>query len=114
LRPRALARQLKRDPLGGAMTHQIPKEVASDIGPLLSKLAELGYQATGSLYSPESFGDYYVDLMTGTTWLRIVRDRSQYYVDAASKEQLRQAGMFRAFDDRKAFEQALLQWLRAA
>jgi hypothetical protein len=96
------------------MPHEIPKEVASDIGPFLSRLAELGYEPTGSLYSPESFGNYYVDLMYGKTWLRVVRDRNQYFIDTSSTAQLRKDGMLRAFDDRKAFEQAVLHWLRAA
>ena len=96
------------------MTHQIPTEVASDIGPLLARLAELGYHPTGGSYSPESFGNYYVDLTKGKNWLRIVRERSQYFIDTTSKEQLRTSGMFRAFNDRDSFEQALLQWLRAA
>ena len=96
------------------MAHQLQKEILSDIGPLVSRLAEFGYEPTGSLYSPESFGNYYIDLNAGQRWLRIVRERSQYYVDTASKEQLRKAGMFRAFDDRSAFERALLEWLRAA
>jgi hypothetical protein len=95
------------------MAHEIPIEVASDIGPLLGQLAEFGYQPADSRYDPTSFGNYYVDLMSGQTWLRIVRDRNQYFIDTASKEQLRQRGMLRAFDDRRAFEQALLQWLRA-
>ncbi len=96
------------------MAHQIPVEIAADIGPFLSRLAQLGYQPTGSLYSPESFGNYFVDLNSGNAWLRIVRDRGQYFIDVASKEGLRQAGMLRAFHDRKTFEQAVLEWLRAA
>ena len=96
------------------MAHQINDEIVSDIGSLVRRLAELGYEPTGSLYSPESFGNYYIDLNAGKKWLRIVRERSQYYVDASSKDELRRAGLFRAFDDRSAFERALLNWLRAA
>lgn len=40
------------------MAHEIPEEIASDIGSLLSRLAAVGYEPTGSLYSPESFGNY--------------------------------------------------------
>jgi len=94
------------------MGHQIPAEVASDIGPLLDQLAELGYQPTDSRYSPESFGNYFVDLVSRDSVLRIVRDRSQYFIESALSEELRQAGMFRAFDDRTTFGNALLGWLR--
>ncbi len=93
------------------MAHQIHQEIATDIGPLLSQLAKLGYEATGSLYDSKSFGNYSVDLVFDKNWLRIVRDRSQYSVDVASKEQLREAGMLRAFEDRGAFERAVLEWL---
>ncbi len=96
------------------MAHQLEKEIDSDIGHLIERLVELGYEPTGSLYDAKSFGNYYVDLSSGKTRLRIVRDRSQYYVEGSSTEQLRRAGMFRAFDDRSAFERALLDWLRAA
>ena len=94
------------------MTQQIPREIAADIGRLLRKLAEFGYRPTGSLYSAESAGNYYVDLAAGETWLRIVRDRGQYLIDTASKDHLKDAGLFRAFDDRVALEDALLAWLR--
>jgi hypothetical protein len=96
------------------MAHEIPKEVAKDIGPFLRRLADLGYEPYASLYDAKSFGNYYVDLRAGEFWLRVVRDRSQYYIDSKSTDQLRQAGMLRAFDDRKAFEQAVLEWLRPA
>jgi len=96
------------------MAHQIPHEVAQDIGPFLSQLAEFGYQPSDSRYDSQSFGNYHIDLLAGKTWLRIVRDRSQYYVDVQSKDQLQESGLLRAFDDRKAFERAVLEWLRAA
>jgi len=94
--------------------HQVPREVAEDIGPFLSQLAEFGYQPTDSHYDSQSFGNYYVDLLAGKTSLRIVRDRSQYYIDSKSTGQLQESGMLRAFDDRRSFEQAVLEWLRAA
>ena len=96
------------------MAHQVPEEVAQDIGPFLSQLAKFGYQLTDSRYDSQSFGNYYVDLLAGKTSLRIVRDRSQYYIDTKSTDQLRKSGMLRAFDDRAAFERAVLEWLRAA
>jgi hypothetical protein len=96
------------------MRHQVPREVAEDIGPFLSQLAEFGYQPTDSHYDSQRFGNYYVDLLAGKTSLRIVRDRSQYYIDAKSTDRLQESGILRAFDDRRAFEQAVLEWLRAA
>ena len=95
------------------MAHAIPKEVAKDIGPFLKRLADIGYAPYDSRYDPKSFGNYYVDLRAGEVWLRVVRDRSQYYVDTNSPDRLREEGMLRAFDDRKAFERTVLEWLRA-
>jgi hypothetical protein len=96
------------------MTQSIPKQITRDIGDLLSRLAELGYMPTRAQYDAQSFGNYFVDLGSEQGWLRIVRDRNQYFVDVTSKEQLKNAGLFRAFDDRKEFERALLSWLSAA
>ena len=96
------------------MAYEIPKQVAKDIGPFLKQLADLGYEVYDSRYDPKSFGDYYVDLRAGEVWLRVVRDRRQYYIDTKSTDKLRDAGMFRAFDNRSAFERAVLEWLRAA
>jgi hypothetical protein len=96
------------------MPQQIPQEIAEDIGAFLSQLYELGYELTDCRYDAQAFGNYHVDLSAGKSWLRIGRDRSQYFVDGSSKEQLRDAGMLRAFDDREAFEDAVLRWLAAA
>jgi hypothetical protein len=93
------------------MAHEPAKQISSDIGSLLSRLAEFGYEPVGSQYSAESFGNYFIDFKSRTGSFRVVRDRSQYYVDTGSDEELRQAGMLQAFDDRGAFEAALLNWL---
>jgi len=96
------------------MVQQIRQEITQDIGSFLAQLSDLGYEPTASLYDAQAFGNYYVDLRKGRSWLRIGRDRSQYFVDVESKDELRDAGMLRAFDDRGAFENAVLEWLRAA
>lgn len=96
------------------MPHRVAQEVWRDIGPFLSQLAEFGYEPFDSRYDSKSFGNYYVDLRAGKTWLRIVRDRSQYHVDTTSTEQLKDSDLLLAFDDREAFERAVLQWLREA
>jgi hypothetical protein len=95
------------------MRHEVPNAIASDIGEVLSELAFLGYVPVGSRYSPESFGNYYVDLASPDGALRIVRDRLQYSVETQAIDQLKRAGMFRAFDDRETFQSALLSFLRA-
>ena len=96
------------------MSHRVPAEVTSDIGSLLRDLEALGYRPTESSYATESFGNYHVDLTSPRGWLRLVRDRSQYTIETESGEELRKAGLFRAFNDRNEFVSAVLQWLRAA
>ena len=92
------------------MTHRVAVEIQSDIGGLLDKLAKMGLMPTGSLYSPESFGDYYVDFGSPVGWFRIVRDRSQYQLDGR-RELLEPAGLWRSFNSREQFERQVLTWL---
>jgi hypothetical protein len=96
------------------MLGRIPKEIKADIGPLLDLLKERGCSISTSLYSAESFGNYYVDLYLGTVWFRIVRDRLQYFVEAKSPGDRLPEELNAAFDDRSSFERSLLAWLDAA
>jgi len=94
------------------MTHQIVEPIKADLGSFLQELAKLGYQLTSSTYDASHFGDYIVELNSTNGWLRIVRDRGQYYVTVASEENLKQADLWRVFDDRGEFESRVLTWLR--
>jgi hypothetical protein len=58
----------------------VPPEIEAEFGEQLAKLASFGYTASGSLYSSELFGNWFVDL-AGPVTFRIVKDRSQYFVD---------------------------------
>ena len=94
------------------MKHDVPDAIASDLGEILSELASLGYVPVASRYSPESFANYYVDLESPDGALRIVRDKSQYHVDMQAIDELKRAGMFRAFDELDTFRIALISFLR--
>lgn len=43
----------------------------------------------------------------------VVRDRSQYRLDGPDAELLKRVGLWRAFDQREEFEEALVNWLRS-
>jgi hypothetical protein len=72
--------------------HHIHDAIRRDLGPLLSRLSELGYAPTKSEYSPHAFGNYFVDFSGPTGCLRLVRDRSQYTVEA-ERDSLEAAGL---------------------
>ena len=80
----------------------IPAPVQEAIGPLLSDLERLGLHVESSESSAESFGDFVVDLVGSRGRIRLVRDRSQYYLDGDIGA-LRAAGLLRAFDDVSSF-----------
>lgn len=86
----------------------IAPKIRADIGSLLEGLAGLGYRIVASQYSPESFGNWVVDL-TGPTTFRICKDRSQFIV-TADQQSLERAGLLRAFDDREEFSRLVLEW----
>ena len=96
------------------MLGRIPKEIRADVGRLLNSLTERGFSVSGSQYSPEHFGNYYVDVHMGTLWLRIVRDRLQYFVEPKSQNDSLPEQLNAAFDDVAAFERTLLAWVDAA
>jgi len=96
------------------MFGRLPRAIDEDLGAFLGMQKKRGFRIVGSKYSPESFGNYFVDLQAADSWVRIVRDRLQYFIHTKSPDDLRKADMLRAFDDRAAFETAVLAWLDAA
>ena len=86
----------------------IAPEIRADVGPLLDELAGLGYRVVASEYSPESFGNWVVDL-TGPAEFRICKDRSQFMV-TAHRQSLERADLWRAFDDPEEFARHVLAW----
>ena len=76
----------------------VAEQIQEDAGPLISKLLASGWTLVESRYSPESFGNWYVDLRNRTTQFRIAKDRSQYVVNGPSIDELKSAGLWKAFD----------------
>jgi hypothetical protein len=87
--------------------------VALDLAELLPQLAAHGFHPGRCEYAPDVFGNYLVDFSAPTKSFRLIRDRSQYMLEG-DQEELRDAGLFRAFDDKKEFQSALLSWLARA
>jgi hypothetical protein len=85
--------------------------IQADIGTLIAELEALGLEVTASRYDAQAFGNYYIDLSGTAGSIRITRDRGQYMIDA-DERQLRQRGLFRAFDDLEEFRVAVLAYVR--
>ena len=89
----------------------ISDSIQADIGALIAELEALGLEVTASQYDAQAFGNYYIDLSGTAGPIRITRDRGQYLIDA-DERQLRQRGLFRAFDDLEEFRVAVLTYAR--
>ena len=86
--------------------------ILEDIGPLLTELKSLGFTQTSSQYSAACFGDYVVSLSSLRSEFRLTRDRGQYNLigDDAKAKAMK---LFRAFNDRDDFREAVLAYARA-
>ena len=91
----------------------IPQPITDDLAPLVAKLEQAHYRPGDAQFS-DSFGSYRVEFSGPSARFRIVRDRSQYYIDGLPRNTLEPAGLWRAFDDRAEFEVQLLSWLSPA
>jgi hypothetical protein len=63
------------------MAHTLPSPVAEEAASLVHALKRVGYRVTGSLYSPESFGNWYIECDGPNGKLRVVKDRGYFSVE---------------------------------
>jgi hypothetical protein len=92
------------------MTSQPPIEIVADIGPLLAELAALGYVPREVTLSQSP--DEYAIEFAGPRRLRLLRQGKQYLLDHLPRPDVRSGGAYRAFDNREAFDRAVLDWAR--
>jgi hypothetical protein len=88
----------------------LPIEIQADAGALLSGLCADGRSIISHRYEAEIFGNWEVKLDRNGESLQLTKDRSQYMVDGQSTEDLKAAGLWRAFDDRYEFQCCVLRW----
>jgi len=88
------------------------REITNAIGPLLEQLNALGIRISGSQYDAESMGNFYVDCQGRKGTFRIVRDRSQYFLDGDVQD-IKKRGFFKAYDSVQDFSAATLQYAKA-
>jgi hypothetical protein len=77
---------------------ELPVEVRDEMEGLVSALLERGWSLVGTSYDANCFGNWQIDLRNGESTLRLVKDRSQYMVDGSELDELKVAGLLRAFD----------------
>jgi hypothetical protein len=88
----------------------LPVVVETEAGALISDLREAGWTVSGFRYDANYFGNWYVDLFRAGLTIRLVKDRSQYMIDGPPSEEIKAAGLWRAFDDLEEFRRAIIKW----
>jgi hypothetical protein len=92
------------------MTQILPSQIAKDVGALISDLQAKGWTISFARYDAQSFGNWYVDLCQVDDCIRLTKDRSQYMFDGPPAAEIKTAGLWKAFDDREEFCQAVSTW----
>lgn len=75
------------------MGHTLPAVVAEEAASLVRALKRAGYRVTASLYSPASFGNWYLECKGPAGTLRIVKDRG-YFSMEGERSVLETAGLW--------------------
>ena len=89
----------------------LPNEIEMEVGKLISKLSTAGWIISDFRYDPKAFGSWYVDLCRDRLSIRLTKDRSQYFVDRLPAEELKDARLWRAFDNVEELQNAVIQWV---
>ena len=88
-------------------------EVRAETGAILADLSAAGWSVTASRYDAPVFGNWFVDLERDGRAIRLMKDRSQFMVDGPTDE-IRAAGLFKAFEDMGIFREAVVVWTTAS
>jgi hypothetical protein len=88
----------------------LPTQIESEIGAVISSLVQEGWVFLSFRHTPMSFGgNWCVYLRRADVSISFCRDRSQYMVDGPIEE-IKAAGLFKAFNDLEEFKQAVIKW----
>jgi hypothetical protein len=74
---------------------------------MMSDLRKTGWTVTASSYDAQCFGKWWVDLSRAGVPIRMVKDRSEYFVDGPIEE-IKTAGLLRAFTSFEEFRHAII------
>ena len=84
--------------------------IQDEIGGLLAHLEDAGFEIVESSYDEQSFGDFSIELQSEKAHVHIIRDRGQLYL-RGDRRQLEPVDLWRVYDDRVAFQAAVLAYL---
>jgi hypothetical protein len=90
--------------------HEEPPIEIAGVDSLISTLRACGWIVLEARYDAKTMGNWYVDLTRGGLSLRLVKDRSQFFVTGPPATELKVAGLGRAFDGFAEFQQAVVNW----
>jgi hypothetical protein len=89
----------------------LPVEVETELGPLVSQLHQAGWMFSTSRYDAKVFGNWWVELHREDRWIRLSKDRSQYLIDGSNIEEIKAAGLWKAFGDLQEFRRIVSEWI---
>jgi hypothetical protein len=89
----------------------IQGEVEKEIGELISQLSTAGWAILASRYEPKVFGNWFVDVHRDGITVRLVKDRSQYFVDRLATKEIKASDQLGAFSNLQEFREAVIKWL---
>jgi hypothetical protein len=88
----------------------LPVEIARDADGLFAAMRTVGWTVVRFSYDAAVMGNWQVGLLRGGHSLQIVRDKSQFFIEGPPAEELKAAGLWRAFDDSTKFCDAVAHW----
>ena len=89
----------------------LPDDIAREARLLISALQTAGWTLLEARYDAKTMGNWYLDLARDGLSLRLVKDRSQFFIDGPPVEELKAAGLWRAFEDFAEFQQVIVNWM---
>ena len=93
----------------GARAPQIDPEVKAKQASFFGS-ADLWLDHRGKPIRSEDLWDWYVDLARNGRTIRSAKDRSQYMIAGPSTQDIKDAGLWRAFDDLEEFRRTVSRW----
>ena len=93
-----------------AGTDSLSADIARETGSLISTLRTAGWTLLEARCDAKTMGNWHIDLARDDLSLRLVKDRSKFFVDGPPVEELKATGLWRAFSDPAKFQEAVLKW----
>ena len=87
----------------------LPPEL-EEVRDAISCLNGREWRMCGHQYDEEVFGNWHIDFCRQSQKIRLVKDRSQYFVEGTAAE-LKTAGLWRSFNGLEEFQRAVIAWV---